>query len=177
MKKVLILSVLLSSLLGCAAKNTTVTNLPTGVTQAQVNSWTSAVNDLKEAQDLTHGGLTTVIGLNHQSPSIFPDGPAYAGALAAFGKAEQLETQAAVFLKTVPNNWSTSTTNQVADYSAQILLQLQTAQLQGAVGIKSPAAVTALSNTLTQVMNVIKLVQSLTGTPLARLEVFHVIYA
>lgn len=169
MKRIAIL-LLAVSMAGCAAKNTTVTNLPAGVTQAQVANWTNAVNDLQQAQSLTHGGVTTVIALNRQTPSVFPDGPAYAATLGGLGKAEQIEIQAATFLKTVPNNWSASTSSQVLTYSTQILAQLSTAQAQGAIGIKAPASVTAVTNIINQVVTLINLVKSLATAPTAQLS-------
>ena len=152
---------------GCAAKNTTVTGLPAGVAQSQVNNWTSAVGDLKQAQDLTHSGLTTVIALNKQGT--FPDGPAYAATLGGFGRAEQVELAAAMFLKTVPNDWSLSTANKIAAYSSEILAQLQMAASNGSLGIKAAAPLAQVTGIINNAVAVIHLVQQLAAPAAAQI--------
>lgn len=148
-------------IVGCAAKNTTVVNTPAGVTSSQVNAWTSAVTDLSQAQALTHGGLGAVVALNHATPPVFPDGAAYAATLQGFGRAEQIEIQAATFLKTVPNSWSASTSAKISAYMTQILAQLAIANQNGTLGIRSPASVTTVTNIIGQTVTLINLVQSI----------------
>ena len=148
---------LLALTVGCATKNVTVTNTPTGVTSVQVDAWTSAINDLTQAQTFTHTALTTVVGLNRRLA--FPDGPAYAATINGFGRAEQLEIEAAQFLKTVPNDWSQSTSTKILSYTNQILAQMQIALANGTVG--SPNSASTITDMIGQIVAVIKLVQSL----------------
>jgi len=145
-------------LAGCAI-HTTVTNLPPGVTQQQVNNWQNASNDLSKAQSFTHVALVSVTTFNKNG--VFPDSPAYAATLENIGRAEQVEIAAAQFLKTVPNDWSMSVKNQIAGYTANILMQLQAANTSGATGVKNLNTAKQLNQLIGNAIQVMQLVQKL----------------
>jgi len=93
-------------LFSCAAQKT-VTNLPAGVTQAQVQRWDSAVQDLQKISQLTSTLRQTVIALN--KAGVIPDGKTYAAILTSLGKIDQAQIDASTFLQAQPNNWGVST--------------------------------------------------------------------
>lgn len=151
---------LAGTIAGCAARVKTVTNLPAGVTQAQVQKWDSAVADLKTAAASTSSLRQAVEGLNKQG--ILPDGPAYTAILTDIGKADELEADAATFLQSVPNDWSLSTQNKVQAYMQQIQVLLTDMVNSGAVGIKDAAAQTNVTSLIKTVGDAVSLVISLT---------------
>ncbi len=153
--------VLALALAGCASHNT-VTNLPPGVSQVQVNNWKSAADNLKMAQDGSHAALEAALNL-HNSGAI-KDSPGYGIAITAIGRADQLEIEAAAFLKSVPNDWSQPTKQKLASYTTQILMQLASANETGVLGVKNPANGKVVSDMIADAMKVMQLVQVLTAS-------------
>lgn len=147
-------------LCGCAARVKTVTNLPAGVTQAQVQKWDSAVEDLKTAAASTSSLRQAVMQLNQQG--ILPDGSAYTAILTDVGKADSLEAQAAVFLQSVPNDWSLPTQTKIQAYMQQIQVLLTDMVNTGAVGIKDATAQTNITSLIKTVGDTVNLIISLT---------------
>ncbi len=138
MKRLFPAIALLLLISGCAARNKTVTNLPTNVTLAQVQNWDTAVADLDRFSTAITTARQTVISLNKQG--VFPDGPQYIATLNGLGRADQLEVEAATFLKGVPNDWSQSTQSEFSAYVTQISAALSDIVKQGTVGIKNPTS-------------------------------------
>jgi hypothetical protein len=135
-------------LCACAARVTTVTNLPPGVTVTQVQTWDTAVANL----DKFSQSLTTVrqsVQAAHNSGA-FPDGPEYTTVVNAIGRAAQVELEASKFLRGVPNDWSATTQQTFANYTAQIAQALEDAVKNGTTGIKNASAeqqvITAITN-------------------------------
>src|SRR6266436_7423358 len=79
-----------------SCRHRTITNLPAGVSNSQVNNWINASNSLKDVQDTTHGVLTATVNLNHSG--VIPDNAKYVTALGALGRANQSEVELAQFL-------------------------------------------------------------------------------
>lgn len=154
---------------GCAAK-TTVTNLPANVTNAQVNNWINATADDQQAYTLTSGMLQTVVALNHMTPPVIPSTTVYPATLTGIGRAIQAEVALAQFLKTVPNNWSSSTTVKVNAYTQQILAQLAAANSTGILNVKNPNTGAAISDTITNIIKLINTIQQLASAPSASLQ-------
>jgi hypothetical protein len=146
-------------LAGCAAHNT-VTNLPTGVTQTQVNNWTTAVNAVQQLSNVVHAATNATITLRQQN--VFNDTPAYTAALNAEGKAAEAIATAAQFLNGVPNNWGASTQQQVGSYITLALQALQSANATGILGVKDPTSgqlvSTLISNGITLAQTIINAV-------------------
>src|SRR5579863_7525169 len=118
LKRCAVLLALVASLSGCAARAKNITNLPAGVTLAQAQSWDTAVADLDKFANSVSALRQSVIALNAQGA--FPAGAAYTHTLQDIGKADQIEIEASNFLKTVPQDWSSSTQSQIENYTAQI---------------------------------------------------------
>ena len=121
-----------------------VTNVPTGVTVNQVQAWDSAVKDLATIATLTHTAQqltltlnTTTVRTNGVPAVVFPSGAAYNATLTDLAKIDQAQIEAAEFLKTVPNDWGTSTKAQIAAYITKITAALADATANGLVGVKN----------------------------------------
>lgn len=145
----------------------TVTGLPTGVSNAEVNNWISAVSDLDKAYALTDAIRKTVISLNQtklpNGSAVFPDGTVYVGFLQGIGRAYSLENQAAVFLKTVPNDFGQPVKTKLGDFTTQILTELQNSAAQAAFGIKDSASAQAIANSFALVISAINAARVLAG--------------
>jgi hypothetical protein len=153
----------------CGPKNVTVSNLPANVPQSAVVSWLGATQKLDEAYSATHTVQVAVIQLNKtpgaDGKMLFPDGPIYGNALTSIGKAEILERDAALFLKTVPNDWSLSTTQKITTITIEVLTELSSASSQAVLGIKNSASAQQIVNLISNIINIIKIVQSLSAAP------------
>ena len=142
MRNLLILAVAALALSGCAARQQTITNLPVGVTQTQVQAWDTAVSKLHTVATVSSTLRQTVITLHNtigpNGQALIPSGNAYVMILDSIGKIDQAENAASVFLQTVPNNWPASTKAQIAGYMSAISSALTTLTQEGTLGI--PAA-------------------------------------
>lgn len=149
--------ILCLALTGCAAK-TTVVNTPAGVTSDQVAKWKSAAENLDTVQRITHAALVSAIALNHSG--VIPDSPEYGLAIQSIGHAEQLEIEAAKFLKTVPNDWALPTQRKIQDSINQILAQLTAAQATGVLHV-ADATGKVISDTIKTGISILQTVQTL----------------
>jgi hypothetical protein len=136
---------------GCAARQQTITALPTGVTQAQVQSWDTAVANLDKISQVTTTLRQAVIALNHANPPVIPDGPVYAAILTSLGKIDAAQIDAANFLKAQPNNWGVSTQVKVQNDIALIQNELTAIVSQELVNIKNPSAVSQIDALVSQI--------------------------
>ena len=144
---------------GCAGRQKTVTNLPPGVTQAQVNSWDSAVANLNKMAVSVSAVRQLVISLNKQGT--FPDGAPYAVTLRSIGQINQLEIASVDYLKTVPNSWSTTTATTIKANMDTILAQIQTLNAEGVTGIKDQNSLTQVNTLITEITSLTNIVLSL----------------
>ncbi len=142
---------------GCAARQKNVTNLPAGVTQAQAQAWDTAVANLDKIAQTVSTLRQSVIALNkatvtdaNGTRAVFPDGKQYAAALTTIGKIDQLEIDAANFLKAQPQNWSLSTQQKVQKDTVQIQALLQELVTQQITGIKNPNAQSQVQGLIAQ---------------------------
>ncbi len=94
-----LLPYLLTSLLlfGCASRVKNVTNLPPGVTQAEVQAWDSEVAALHKVASITTSVRQGVIAL--ENAGVFPDTVAYVNTLRAIANIDQLEQNASNYLR------------------------------------------------------------------------------
>lgn len=138
MKRLAILTLSLALLSGCAARVKNVTNLPPGVSLQQVQGWDTAVSDLDKFSTAVSSVRQAVISLNRQG--VFPDGPQYTATLQGIAKADNIEIEAANFLKSVPNDWSQPTQQRFAAYASQIATALSDVTKNGTIGIKNTSS-------------------------------------
>lgn len=151
--------ILAISLSGCAARQQQVTNLPTGVTQAQAQNWDTAVANLNKVAEFTSSTRQAVIALNKQG--VFPDGPAYVTTLQVLGKVDTLQLSASALLKQSPNNFSDTVKGQVKDYLFQIAAQISVLNTSGIIGIKNPSSQQQVAQLIAQLTGVVDIILSL----------------
>jgi hypothetical protein len=150
----LTLSLILS---GCAARQKQVTNLPAGVTQAQVQKWDSAVASFDKIAQTVSTLRQAVIALNQTTVTdssgthkVLPDGSTYVAILTSIGKIDQAEIDASALLKALPNTWSETTQLKVNSYAAIIQQELQNITAQQLAGIKSASAQAQVQQLITE---------------------------
>jgi len=152
---------------GCAARQTTITNLPANVTQTQVQNWDSAVANLDKiaqsvhtleqlTQTLCTATMTTASGT----------GPVLAPGtcdllLTDIGKIDQAEITAAKVLQQVPNTWGASTASQIAQYTAIITQALSDLTANGLVGIKNVMAQAQVQQFLVTIKGAVQVIAAL----------------
>ena len=133
---------------GCQ-KKVTVTNLPPGVTQTQVNSYYTAVGISKTIANSADNITDAVIQLNREG--IFPDGAAYANTLRSLGKIAQAGKRADAALKEAPQYFGAREKAVVYSLIQDVADELNTVELQSTLGIKSDqakATIVALTKTI-----------------------------
>jgi hypothetical protein len=152
---------------GCAARTTTVTNLPANVTQTEVQRWDSAVANLdKIAQtvstlrQLTQALCSATVTTSAGTSPVLATGTCDL-LLADIGKIDQAEIAAAGVLQAVPNTWGASTTSQIAQYTQIITAALADITANGLAGIKNPTAVAQVQNFLTTISGAVAIIETL----------------
>lgn len=129
-----------------------VVNVPTGVTEAQVQRWYAATGAFKVAAQSTNKLTDAAIALHGE----FPDENTYQKTVEALGRMSQLEAQAGIFLDGVPQNWNQSVAQQVQNYSTQLQAQANIALDDGLAHVKNPDKLTAIRLTITLVQSAIQ---------------------
>jgi len=145
---------------GCAARVKTVTALPAGVSQTEVQNWDSAVAALQKIAVSTSTLRQAVISLNKSG--IFPDSSAYVGTLMGIGRVDELQIETAKILQSVPSDWSLSTQNKVLSEMQQIQAILTNLTNTGIVGIKDSASQSQVTTLINNLAATVSLVISLT---------------
>lgn len=151
---------------GCR-HTTNVTNLPTGVTQTQVQNWDSAVKDLATIATVTHTAQQLVLTLHastvtvNGATSTVLTGPAYDALVTDLAKVDQAQIDASKFLKTVPQNWGQSTQTQISSYITAITAALADATANGLVGVKNANAQAQLAQFLADIGQTAALISQL----------------
>lgn len=155
----------LTALTGCAARQSTITNLPAGVSQAEVQSWDSAVANLNKIAIATTNLRQAVIqlhgSLDANGQSAFPSGPAYISTLEVIGKIDQIENSASVFLGGVPNNWTQGTKQQVTSYVSQISALIQQLNSEGVTAIKNANSQNQVNVFIKEITSAVTIILSL----------------
>lgn len=144
---------------GCASRVGTVTNTPTGVTQAEVKNWYQATGAFTDISTTSHNLLATIIQIHDQGN--WTDKASYETALRAIGKIDQTQIEASKFLKTVPDNWSQPTQAKVKIYTDQIAAEFQNVNSSGATGIKNPTSLQTINDLLGNGSKAVSLILSL----------------
>jgi hypothetical protein len=142
------------ALAGCAARVKNVTNLPTGVTLAEVQAWDSEVAALHKIATVTSSVRQGVIGL--EQAGAFPDSVAYVKALQSIAKIDQLELEASAFLRATPQHFGALEKVKIAAMVKQIGDEIQGLNMQSLAQIKNADTkknVTILVNDLVVAMN------------------------
>ena len=150
------LTLIVFCLEGCAPRVGTVANTPPGVTQPQVQNWYAATGAFTKIADVDHQILAGVVGF-HDS-GLWSDTGSYEISLRALGRIEQIQIEAATFLKTVPDDWSKSTREKIQTYTNEMSAEIQKVNASGATGIKNPdslATINALIADLTKTANLV----------------------
>lgn len=151
--------VLACALSGCPARVKNITNLPPGVTQAQVQAWDSEVATLGKIATATSALRQAVISLEKQNA--FPDTVAYVKALQAVAKIDQAELAASAYLKEQPQYFGVPQKAKVQGLLNDIGAQIQGLNLQTLVGIKNPEHQKQLSAVVADLTNVVNIALSL----------------
>jgi hypothetical protein len=120
---------------GCAVRQKNVTNLPAGVTLAQVQHWDSAVANLDKIAQANSAARKAIMGLSQQG--VISEGPYYGKILTSLGKIDEFQLDAVQFLKAQPKNWSLSTQARVQNDLQLIQAEMQNVLRQQLVGIKN----------------------------------------
>jgi len=145
---------------GCAARQKNVTNLPAGVTLAEVQHWDSAVANLDKIAQTTSTARKAVMDLNQQG---LVSGEYYGTILTSFGKIDQLQIDAVQFLKMQPKNWSVSTQLKVKNDLALMQSELQNLTQQQILGIKNAGAQKQVGALVTEIGDLAALILSTVG--------------
>jgi hypothetical protein len=156
-RRIAIFAFLVSSFVfvSCAARQKTVTNLPAGVTQTQVQQWDTAVANLDKIASTTSAVRQAVIAIN-QVQAI--PAPYYGRILTALGKIDQAQISAAAMLKAYPNTWTPGLAAQLQQYLTIISAQLTSITQDGLAGIKdanSQKQITTLIAEITAAVNLV----------------------
>lgn len=136
----LVVILLVISMSTACHRQMVVTNLPTGVTQQQVQNWYAAVGIFKMAAETTQSLTNAAISMHLD----FPDEATYQKTLEALGNMAQIEAQAGMYLDTVPNNWNQPISTQVKNYANQLSVLAKTALTDGLAHVKNPTKVAAI---------------------------------
>jgi len=143
----------------CAARVKNVTNLPPGVTQAQVQAWDSEVATLGKIATATSSLRQAVISL--EKAGAFPDTVAYVKALQSVAKIDQLELAASAYLKQQPEYFGVPQKAKVQGILNDIGSQIQGLNLQTLVNIKNPDHQKQLSAVVGELTNLVSIALSL----------------
>lgn len=146
---------------GCAARQKNVTNLPAGVTLAEVQNWDSAVANLDKIAQTTSTLRQAIIGLYQQGA--ISDGATYGKFLTSLGKIDQLQIDAVQFLKAQPKNWGVSTQLKVKNDLALIQQELLNITAQQLAGIKSAGAQKQVGTLVTKIGDFAAIILSTVG--------------
>jgi hypothetical protein len=155
---------------GCAARQKTVTNLPAGVTQAQAQSWDTAVANLDKIAQTTSTLRQAVIALNGATVTdaqgahkVIPDGATYAAILTSIGKIDQAQLDAVQYLRAQPQNWGISTQTRIKNDVTLIQAELLNITGQQLAGIKNTASQQQVSALISVIGNAATVILSLIG--------------
>jgi hypothetical protein len=163
--KVFTALVLAVALTGCAARQSSITNVPPGVTQAQVQAWDTAVANLHKITVANSTLRQTVISLHSTTDAngnaVFPNGAAYVATLTMIGKIAQTENAAATFLQGVPNSWPASTKAQIAAYMNDIAQTVQTLNTEGVTGITNTASQKQVNTLISEITSSVTIILAL----------------
>lgn len=131
--KCLVLAAVLLS--GCASRVKNVTNLPPGVTVAEVQAWDAEVAALHKIAAVTSTLRQGIIGL--EQAGAFPDSVAYVNALRGVAKIDQLELAASDYLKQKPEYFGATQKEKVKGILEDIGKEIATLNVQSLAGIKN----------------------------------------
>jgi hypothetical protein len=167
-RKTISILVVTLCLTGCAARQKQVTNLPAGVTQAQVQNWDSAVANLDKIAQTVSTLRQAVITANQTmvtdssgTHKLFPDGPAYVAFLTSIGRIDQLEIDSSAMLKAQPQNWGVDVQTKIKNNMALMQQEIAAINSQGLIGIKSASAQAQVQQLTTNLSNLALLIVSL----------------
>lgn len=144
---------------GCAARTKTVTNLPPGVTQAEVQAWDSEVAALHKMATITTSVRQAVIAL--EKDGAFPDTVAYVNALRAIAKIDQLELAASGYLKQRPEYFGVPQKEKVREIVSEIGNEIEGLNLQSLINIKNGDSKTKLSAVVADLVSAMNLALAL----------------
>lgn len=146
--RIFFMLLLAAALCGCAVRTQNVTNLPAGVTQAEVQAWDTEVADLQKVSTVVSTLRQAVIGA--ENAGAWPDSATYVKALQTVAKMDQLELAAAAFLQQQPQHFGVSVKQSIADYVNQIGSLMDSLSLQSVAGIKNPDTQKAIKAVVTE---------------------------
>ena len=159
MKTLLTLSLAAALLFsGCAARTKNVTNLPPGVTLAEVQSWDKEVAALHKMATITSSVRQGVIGI--QKAGAFPDSAVYVNALRAIGKVDQLELAASDYLRSTPEYFGQPQKDKIRGMLNDIAGELEGLNVQSLAGIKNAQTKQQVSNLVAELVATLNLALS-----------------
>ena len=147
------------ALLGCAARQKNVTNLPAGMTQQQAQSWDTAVANLNKIAATTSTLRQAVIDVRNAGG--FPNNTAYAATLQSLAKIDLLQVAAAGVLQQSPQDFSAGAKSQVASYVQQIAAALQGLNTADVSSIKDASSLTTINNLIGEISAAVGLILAL----------------
>jgi hypothetical protein len=151
----LLLGIFSLGIAGCAARQSNITNLPTGVTLSEVQKWDTATANLAKIATAVTAARQSVLFLC-DTPVPTSGVPLVSAAACIkmaddLGKIDQVQIAASQYLQTVPNSWGTPVAAQVASFISTITLQLQDINSYGVTGISNPTSVSEVNGFLSTI--------------------------
>jgi hypothetical protein len=140
---------------GCTKRVTTVTNLPTGVSEKEVQNWYAATGMALFAATTLNDATKALVDLNRQG--FFKDGPAYGASLGALQKMLQAQKEVDEFLRATPQQFGKLAGTKLDAFADILVTEAQTANFQAMAGIKDP-------NKAQELVGIITKIQALAGS-------------
>jgi hypothetical protein len=143
---------------GCAARTKNITNLPAGVTQAEVQNWDKEVAALHKMATITTSVRQGIIGL--ERAGAFPDSVTYVNALRAIAKVDQLELAASDYLRSTPEYFGQPQKDKIRGMLNDIAGELEGLNVQSLASIKNAQTKQEVSNLVTELVATLNLALS-----------------
>lgn len=147
---------------GCGARVKNVTELPANVTQAQAQSYDTAVANLHKISSVVSSMRSGIV--DERVAGGFPNDAAYGKVLQSLGKIDGIEFDAASYLETVPNKiLGADQKTRLQGYISAIQAELTKLTNSGDLGIKNATSQTNFNNGITELVGIANLIFSLTN--------------
>jgi len=124
------------ALSGCAARVKNITDLPPGVTLAEVQAWDSEVAALHRVAVTTSAVRQGILGL--QQAGAFPNDAAYVKVLQVIAKIDQAELEASAYLRGTPNTFGATQKVKLQSILQRMKDAVNSPEFQSLASIKNP---------------------------------------
>jgi len=126
--KLLLIGLVMVVITGCP--KTRITDIPTNVSEEQVQAWYAATGIVKTIAETTNGLTDAVIAVNTSDPKLIPSDD-YQKILLSLGKAAQAGIHVDSILKQVPDNFGKGTKEQILAEIQPVIEEFRQADLEG----------------------------------------------